>query len=243
MIYGRFGRASGVRQNKVKNKRNVKKFVKWKRHKVILLDKSLKMSSRGRPPKNGTPFDRLLKKQCQKGKNLTRLLFLVFLCQKSLVIIFSSIRFTSKSKQQKTRQNNCGQILKVKIGIFIGVSASKSAGIVGKWGATSFTSIRSASIPSEQVSRPKKFFKSKNTSESEYGDPMIQTPASQPAAVPKAPSKFFKSKNVPSAPPSAPAPIPAPMKAPQPVVTKPVMPISKQSPLRPLEVTSNHPPH
>ena len=27
------------------------------------------MSSRGRPPKNGTPFDRLLKKQCQKGKN------------------------------------------------------------------------------------------------------------------------------------------------------------------------------
>ena len=167
---------------------------------------------------------------------------LLFLCQKSLVIIFSSIRFTSKSKQQKTRQNNCGQILKVKIGIFIGVSASKSAGIVGKWGATSFTSIRSASIPSEQVSRPKKFFKSKNTSESEYGDPMIQTPASQPAAVPKAPSKFFKSKNVPSAPPSAPAPIPAPMKAPQPVVTKPVMPISKQSPLRPLEVTSNNQP-
>ena len=167
---------------------------------------------------------------------------LLFLCQKSLVIIFSSIRFTSKSKQQKTRQNNYGQILKVKIGIFTGVSASKSAGIVGKWGATSFTSIRSASIPSEQVSRPKKFFKSKNTSESEYGDPMIQTPASQPAAVPKAPSKFFKSKNVPSAPPSAPAPIPAPMKAPQPVVTKPVMPISKQSPLRPLEVTSNNQP-
>ena len=75
------------------------------------------MSSRGRPPKNGTPFDRLLKKQCQKGKNLTRLLLLVFLCQKSLVIIFSSIRFTSKSKQQKTRQNNCGQIFKLKLGI------------------------------------------------------------------------------------------------------------------------------
>ena len=117
-----------------------------------------------------------------------------------------------------------------------GVSASKSAGIVGKWGSTSFTSIRSASISSEQVSRPKKFFKSKNT-ESDY-DPIIQTqPVVQPSApVPKAPSKFFKSKNV-----SAPPPQPVVAKPQPPPTVKPMMQVSK--PLRPLEVqTNNQPP-
>ena len=68
---------------------------------------------------------------------------------------------------------------------------------------------------------------------------MIQTQAPAPPAAPKAPSKFFKSKNVPSAPSAPPAPV---IKPPQPVVTKPVMPMSKQAPLRPLEVTSNNQP-
>ena len=69
---------------------------------------------------------------------------------------------------------------------------------------------------------------------------MIQTPApAPPPAAPKAPSKFFKSKNVPSAPSAPPALV---IKPPQPVVTKPVMPMSKQAPLRPLEVTSNNQP-
>jgi len=130
------------------------------------------MSSRGRPPKNGTPFDRLLKKQCQKG-----------------------------------------------------VSASKSAGVVGKWGSASFTSIRSASMLSSgsEVARPKKFFKSKNTGSSglEGNDNDFEPIIKQPAPVPvvqapkKAPSKFFKSKSAP-------------------VVGNP-------APLRPLEVTPNQP--
>ena len=88
------------------------------------------------------------------------------------------------------------------------------------------------------MSRPKKFFKSKNTAESDY-DPIIQTqPVVQPSApVPKAPSKFFKSKNVSAVPPPQPV-----VAKPPPVQTvKPAMSVSK--PLRPLEVqTNNQPP-
>lgn len=149
------------------------------------------MSSRGRPPKNGTPFDRLLKKQCQKGTSF-------------LNHFHDDFDISHVS----------------------GVSASKSAGVVGKWGSASFTSLRSAppvlSSGSESVARPKKFFKSKNTSSSLDSDfePIIQPTSTAPQTtanvVTKPPSRFFKSK---AAPPPASAPPPAP--------------------LRPLEVTSN----
>ena len=72
---------------------------------------------------------------------------------------------------------------------FSGVSASKSAGMVGKWGFASFTSIRNASAMKNQgsdaIARPKKFFKSKNSSnsnatlDSEF-EPIVQAPVSQP---------------------------------------------------------------
>ena len=78
---GLTGLAERPPKNKVteKLKSNEREIDKWN-FKIsfsiyqIFLEKSLcklkvKMSSRGRPPKNGTPFDRLLKKQCQKGIN------------------------------------------------------------------------------------------------------------------------------------------------------------------------------
>ena len=73
------------------------------------------MSSRGRPPKNGTPFDRLLKKQCQKGKNFTHILSLVFLCQKTLVRIFLVNSLKSKINNNFSRQIDSGQLSQVKI--------------------------------------------------------------------------------------------------------------------------------
>ena len=39
--------------------------------------------------------------------------------------------------------------------------AAKSAGIVGKWGATSFTSVRATADKTAVQHRPKKFFKSR----------------------------------------------------------------------------------
>ena len=65
--------------------------------------------------------------------------------------------------------------------------------MVGKWGYASFTSIRNAPIispGSEAISRPKKFFKSKNTAsstlDSEF-EPIVQTPAVTAAPTPVAP--------------------------------------------------------
>ena len=117
--------------------------------------------------------------------------------------------------------------------------------MVGKWGYASFTSIRNAPIispGSESISRPKKFFKSKNTTSSNLDsefEPIVQpsavtTATAQPPAAPKAPSKFFKSKN----------PAPVQVQKPPPPVQKPVQkPVftPKANPLRPLEVTPNQP--
>ena len=112
--------------------------------------------------------------------------------------------------------------------------------MVGKWGYASFTSIRNAPMinqSSESISRPKKFFKSKNTSSSldnEFEPIVSQPPAHQsaPLSAPKAPSKFFKSKQqTPLQPQQQLQQPPAPQ----------VAPPKKAPPLRPLEVTPNQP--
>ena len=90
---------------------------------------------------------------------------------------------------------------------------------------------------SESISRPKKFFKSKNTSSSldnEFEPIVSQPPAHQsaPLSAPKAPSKFFKSKQqIPLQPQQQLQQPPAPQ----------VAPPKKAPPLRPLEVTPNQP--
>ena len=73
--------------------------------------------------------------------------------------------------------------LKITFYLILGVTANKSAGIVGKWGSASFTSLRAASATANSaqssnggaVSRPKKFFKSRQVEkepEEEDGEPM-----------------------------------------------------------------------
>jgi len=79
--------------------------------------------------------------------------------------------------------------------------AAKSAGIVGKWGATSFTSIRTGDQPPPQgAPRVKKFFKSRTQENSDSPDPpssgeatlvTVSAAAVLPPSAPPA-KKFFK---------------------------------------------------
>jgi hypothetical protein len=121
-----------------------------------------------------------------------------------------------------------------KLIIFAGVGASKSAGVVGKWGSASFTSIRSATAVfpglegNAAVSRPKKFFKSKNPESNDF-EPIDVKPL-----VVKPPSKFFKSKA------GAAQPLIIPQQQPQQLVKPKSVP--PPPPLRPLEVTPNQQP-
>ncbi|XP_015122911.1 protein wings apart-like [Diachasma alloeum] len=95
-------------------------------------------------------------------------------------------------------------------------SAAKSAGTVGKWGITSFTSIRSTNINGRRddiqrtfgAKKPKLDYSNQNA-QVPPGDPFsfdtnLDPKASAPApAVPK-PKKFFKSRNLPAATPEEP---------------------------------------
>ena len=134
------------------------------------------MSGRG-----NTPFDRLLKQQCQKGA----------------------------------------------------ISASKSAGLVGRWGAASFTSLRGArnngaEAPGASLHRPNKFFKSRAQSAVSVDEDVCEAivpeetataaahahkrPAQQPPATsaPKRNKVFTSKRPKEPTPPPAPAPAPAP---------------------------------
>lgn len=85
--------------------------------------------------------------------------------------------------------------------------AAKSAGIVGKWGATSFTSVRAGvnpdpSVPAAQP-KVKKFFKSRSVKEDEIlatvASAQIISVSSDTVAPPQQTSKkIFRSKNVQS---------------------------------------------
>uniref|UniRef100_A0A146MDM0 Protein wings apart-like n=2 Tax=Lygus hesperus TaxID=30085 RepID=A0A146MDM0_LYGHE len=75
-------------------------------------------------------------------------------------------------------------------------TASKSTGTVGKWGITSFTSIRSSKFTIGLGKRPK-------DKKDSYGTAAITPPPESPAA-PK-PKKFFKSRGTADATPSKPA--------------------------------------
>lgn len=100
-------------------------------------------------------------------------------------------------------------------------SAARSAATVGKWGITSFTSIRTIATNNDVAAaaaapKPKKFFKSRNTEPPDLND-SIETykPSSPPYSPPKrskityepsdrttrahSPRKFFASKTTPSA--------------------------------------------
>ncbi|XP_063974806.1 protein wings apart-like [Diachasmimorpha longicaudata] len=107
-------------------------------------------------------------------------------------------------------------------------SAAKSAGTVGKWGITSFTSIRSTNINGRRDDIQRTFGAKKP--KLDYSNQNAQVPASDPfsfdtdldpkpstpsPAVPK-PKKFFKSRNTP-----APTPTPAPSPLPTPVPEEP----------------------
>ena len=92
--------------------------------------------------------------------------------------------------------------------------AAKSAGIVGKWGATSFTSVRTNAEQNNGAPKVKKFFKSRTEkSESSSDDPPVTAVATVAAARIISPpekqsssKKIFRSKNIPPAVPEAPAP-------------------------------------
>lgn len=96
-------------------------------------------------------------------------------------------------------------------------SAARSAATVGKWGITSFTSIRSIASNNDTAAapKPKKFFKSRNTEPPDLNDTIdVYKPSSPPYSPPKrskityepsdrttrahSPRKFFSSKSTPS---------------------------------------------
>jgi len=87
--------------------------------------------------------------------------------------------------------------------------AAKSAGIVGKWGATSFTSVRTGDqpVPPPGVPRAKKFFKSRTQENSDScepssGDSLVTVsaaavlPPSSTSPAPLPTKKFFKKSRV-----------------------------------------------
>ena len=92
--------------------------------------------------------------------------------------------------------------------------AAKSAGIVGKWGATSFTSVRTNAEQNNGAPKVKKFFKSRTEkSASSSDEPSVAAVATVAAARIISPpekqsssKKIFRSKNIPAPPVPEPPP-------------------------------------
>ena len=143
------------------------------------------MASRGRPSKRGTPFDRLIKQQCQKG-----------MIHYSVILSYPVIILSS---------SNCTDIVyfSFNLGRF-GVGVNKSAGMVhGKWGSTSFTSMRTVNGIGSKIET------SSNYQSNNIYDPDVEAPKQkdwppqeqQPKVnntsvynAPR-PKKFFKSRD------------------------------------------------